>query len=49
MWEFDSKTADAGNSDPDKLRKKAAELERLSAEELVKRQMVIKVMRLLQC
>ncbi|XP_066394075.1 hsp70 nucleotide exchange factor FES1-like isoform X4 [Miscanthus floridulus] len=31
-----------GNSDPDKLREKAAELEWLSAEELLKRQMEIK-------
>ncbi|EER96516.1 hypothetical protein BDA96_02G166600 [Sorghum bicolor] len=31
-----------GNSDPDKLREKAAELESLSAEELLKRQMEIK-------
>ncbi|CAD6263200.1 unnamed protein product [Miscanthus lutarioriparius] len=31
-----------GNSDPDKLREKAAELERLSAEELLKKQMEIK-------
>ncbi|RCV11196.1 hypothetical protein SETIT_2G167500v2 [Setaria italica] len=31
-----------GNSDPDKLREKAAELERLSADELLKRQMEIK-------
>lgn len=42
--QIDSKTAaDAGNSDPDKLREKAAELESLSAEELLKRQMEIKV------
>ncbi|OEL23512.1 hypothetical protein BAE44_0015470 [Dichanthelium oligosanthes] len=31
-----------GHSDPDKLREKAAELERLSADELIKRQMEIK-------
>ncbi|WVZ64155.1 hypothetical protein U9M48_013718 [Paspalum notatum var. saurae] len=31
-----------GNSDPDKLREKAAELDRLSADELLKRQMEIK-------
>ncbi|XP_035821294.1 uncharacterized protein [Zea mays] len=31
-----------GNSDPDKLREKAAELVKLSAEELLKRQMEIK-------
>ncbi|KAJ1289139.1 hypothetical protein BS78_02G142000 [Paspalum vaginatum] len=31
-----------GNSDPDKLREKAAELERLSADELLNRQMEIK-------
>ncbi|ONM21433.1 ARM repeat superfamily protein [Zea mays] len=40
--QIDSKTADAGNSDPDKLREKAAELVKLSAEELLKRQMEIK-------
>jgi len=41
-WEFDSTIPDAGNSDPDKLREKAAELETLSADELLKRQMEIK-------
>jgi hypothetical protein len=46
--QIDSKTADAGNSDPDKLREKAAELVKLSAEELLKRQMEIKVKRFLQ-
>jgi hypothetical protein len=43
IWEFDSRIPDAGNSDPDKLREKAAELETLSADELLKRQMEIKV------
>ena len=43
IWEFDSRIPDAGNSDPDKLREKAAEFETLSADELLKRQMEIKV------
>jgi hypothetical protein len=46
IWEFDSRIPDAGNSDPDKLREKAAELETLSADELLKRQVEIKVTKL---
>ncbi|RLM86431.1 hsp70 nucleotide exchange factor FES1-like [Panicum miliaceum] len=37
-----------GNSDPDKLREKAAELETLSADELLKRQMEIKLVEMLK-
>lgn len=46
IWEFDSRIPHAGNSDPDKLREKAAGLETLSADELLKRQMEIKVTKL---
>jgi hypothetical protein len=49
ILKFDSRIDDAGNSDPEKLREKAAELERLSADELLKRQMEIKVTRLADC